>query len=103
MALKIIHTPGHTLESSCFLLKDKLRKDIALFSGDTVFLGDVGRPDLAIKSDLTVKDLAGLLYDSIQKLKELTVDIRLYPGHGAGSSCGKSIGAGNYCTLGAQF
>lgn len=76
---------------------------MALFSGDTIFLGEVGRPDLAIKSNLTAKDLAGMLYDSIQKLKSLSGDIRLYPGHGSGSSCGKSIGAGNYCTMEAQF
>jgi len=70
-----------------------------LFSGDTVFLGEIGRPDLAVKSDLTSKDLAGMLFDSIQKLKVLDPSTRLYPGHGAGSSCGKSIGAGNYCNI----
>lgn len=65
-------------------------------------MGEVGRPDLAVASDLTSADLAGMLYDSIKKVKALDKNLRLYPGHGAGSACGKSIGAGNFCTLGAQ-
>lgn len=101
--LQIVHTPGHTLESSCFLLSDKEGKEIALFTGDTVFLGEVGRPDLAaLENKLTKEDLAGLLFDSIQKLKQYIDDIRVYPGHGAGSACGKSIGGGDFCTLGQQ-
>jgi hydroxyacylglutathione hydrolase len=67
-----------------------------------VFLREVGRPDLAVAADISSSDLAGMLYDSVQKIKALDKDMRIYPGHGAGSSCGKSIGAGNFCTLGAQ-
>lgn len=101
-AVKIlaIHTPGHTLESTCFLLHDKNGKQVCLFTGDTVFLGDVGRPDLAVNSGLTKEDLAALLFSSIQKLKDYPNDIKIYPAHGAGSSCGKAIGAGNFSTLG---
>jgi glyoxylase-like metal-dependent hydrolase (beta-lactamase superfamily II) len=99
---QVIHTPGHTLESSCFLLYNKDAVATAMFTGDTVFLGDVGRPDLAIASTITKYDLAGYLYDSIQKLKPYHDDIRVYPAHGAGSACGKAIGTGNFCTLGEQ-
>lgn len=84
------------------MLNDSKGKDIALFSGDTVFLGEVGRPDLAVASEITSADLAGMLYDSIQKIKKLDGEIRVYPGHGAGSACGKSIGGGNFCTIGVQ-
>jgi hydroxyacylglutathione hydrolase len=101
--LKVHHTPGHTLESSCFQLIDSANKDICLFTGDTVFLGEVGRPDLACSSDITSEDLAGMLYDSIQKVKKLDGSMRLYPGHGSGSACGKSIGAGHFCSVGNQF
>lgn len=73
-----------------------------IFTGDTVFLGEVGRPDLAAGSELTTEDLAGQLYESVQKLKKLADEIRVYPGHGSGSACGKAIGAGNFCTLGQQ-
>jgi hydroxyacylglutathione hydrolase len=102
VTISVLHTPGHTLESSCFLLKDHHGKDAALFTGDTVFLGEVGRPDLACSEKITSQDLASMLYDSIQRLKTLDGNIRIYPGHGSGSACGKSIGAGNFCTLGAQ-
>ena len=102
VSVKVIHTPGHTPESSCYLLKDASGKDAAIFTGDTVFLGEVGRPDLACGENITSQDLAAMLYDSIQKLKTLDGGIRLYPGHGSGSACGKAIGAGNFCTLGAQ-
>ena len=98
----LIHTPGHTLESSCYLLRDSHHKQIALFTGDTVFLGDVGRPDLAVGGNITSQDLAGMLFESVQKLRSLPEDLRLYPGHGSGSACGKSIGGGNFCSLGAQ-
>lgn len=74
-----------------------------MFTGDTVFLGDVGRPDLAASGDVTKEDLASWLFDSIQKLKKRDGELRLYPGHGSGSACGKAIGAGNFCTLGKQF
>lgn len=101
--LKLIHTPGHTGESSCILLTDVNGKQQALFSGDTLFLNEVGRPDLAVKSNLTKEDLAGMLYDSLQKLKNLDKDVRVYPGHGAGSSCGKAIGKGDFCMMGTQM
>jgi glyoxylase-like metal-dependent hydrolase (beta-lactamase superfamily II) len=100
--IELLHTPGHTLESSCFLLKDSSKKPYALFSGDTVFLNEVGRPDLAVKAgDITEIDLAGMLYDSIQKkIMPLADDVIIFPSHGAGSSCGKNISKGKYCTLG---
>ena len=100
--LECLHTPGHTEESSCLVLHDAKGARRTVFTGDTVFLGEVGRPDLAVKTDLTSQDLASMLYDSLQRLKTLPDDIRIYPAHGAGSSCGKSIGAGDFCTLGAQ-
>lgn len=81
---------------------DSNNKSQCLFTGDTVFLNEVGRPDLAVKANLSSSDLAGMLFDSLQKIKKLNDDIRIYPGHGAGSSCGKSIGKGDYCTLGTQ-
>jgi hydroxyacylglutathione hydrolase len=103
VSLKVLHTPGHTLESSCFLLSDENGKDKALFSGDTLFIGDVGRPDLAVKSDLTKEDLAGLMYDSLNsKIKPLADDIMVYPAHGAGSSCGKNLSKETFDLLGNQ-
>ncbi|TXD84926.1 MBL fold metallo-hydrolase [Subsaximicrobium wynnwilliamsii] len=90
--IKALHTPGHTLESTSYLLIDAQGKDHALFSGDTLFLGDVGRPDLAIKSDLTKEDLAGMLYDSLRnKIMPLANEVIVYPAHGAGSACGKNL------------
>lgn len=101
--LKVLHTPGHTTESSCFLLKDENGNDYAVFTGDTLFVGDVGRPDLAVKSDLTREDLAGLLYTSLNtKLKTLADDVIVYPAHGAGSACGKNIGKETFSTIGQQ-
>lgn len=102
--IKVIHTPGHTLESSCFLLFDETGKPHALFTGDTLFLGDVGRPDLAQKAaNMTQEELAGLLYDSIyNKLMTLPDDLLLYPGHGAGSACGKNMMKETVDTLGHQ-
>src|SRR6218665_1491363 len=101
--LKVLHTPGHTMESSCYLLIDENGKDHAVFTGDTLFVGDVGRPDLAIKSDLTVSDLAGMLYDSLNaKIKPLADEVIVYPAHGAGSSCGKNIGKETFSTIGQQ-
>ena len=103
VTIKILHTPGHTMESCCFLLIDEKGKDHALFSGDTLFIGDVGRPDLAVKSDLSREDLAGFLYDSIQnKIMPLSDDVILYPGHGAGSACGKNMSQETVSTLGIQ-
>ncbi len=101
--LKVLHTPGHTLESSCFLLIDENGKDNAVFTGDTLFVGDVGRPDLAIKSNITIDDLAGMMYDSLNsKIIPLADDVIVYPGHGAGSSCGKNIGKETFSTIGIQ-
>jgi glyoxylase-like metal-dependent hydrolase (beta-lactamase superfamily II)/rhodanese-related sulfurtransferase len=92
ITIKLLHTPGHTMESSSYLLLDENGKEIALFSGDTLFLGDVGRPDLAQKSTMTQEDLAGILYDSLRnKIMTLPDDVVVYPGHGAGSACGKNM------------
>ena len=103
IAIKVLHTPGHTLESSSFLLIDEHGNNHAVFSGDTLFLGDVGRPDLAIKSDLTKEDLAGMLYDSLRtKIMTLADDIIVYPAHGAGSACGKNLSKETVGTIGNQ-
>lgn len=103
--ITIIHTPGHTMESTCFLLKDESGKPVGLFSGDTLFIGDVGRPDLAQKvaSDLTQEKLASYLYDSLRnKIMPLADDIIVYPAHGAGSACGKNMSKETTDTLGHQ-
>jgi len=102
--IKVLHTPGHTMESTCFLLIDESGKDHALFSGDTLFLGDVGRPDLAQKSEsMTQDDLAGLLYESLNaKIMPLADDVIVYPAHGAGSACGKNMMKETVDTLGNQ-
>lgn len=99
-----LHTPGHTMESTTYLLRDKNGKDIALFTGDTLFLGDVGRPDLAQKAaDMTQEQLAGILYDSLRtKIMPLADDITVYPAHGAGSACGKNMMKETIDTLGNQ-
>ncbi len=104
LSVEVLHTPGHTLESSCYLLKDENQKPYCVFTGDTLFVGDVGRPDLAQKGEiLTMQDLAGMLYDSLQtKIMPLADDIILYPAHGAGSSCGKSLGKETFSTIGEQ-
>lgn len=101
--IKVLHTPGHTLESCCYLLIDEQDKNYALFTGDTLFIGDVGRPDLAIKQDLTKEDLAGMLYDSLrEKIMPLEDDLLIYPAHGAGSACGKNMSKNTVDTLGNQ-
>ena len=101
--IKVLHTPGHTMESSSYLLINEDGKEEALFSGDTLFIGDVGRPDLAIKSDLTKEDLAGLLFDSLrQKVMTLPDDLIVYPAHGAGSACGKNLSSETWDILGHQ-
>jgi hydroxyacylglutathione hydrolase len=99
-----LHTPGHTMESTTYLLKDSNSKDYAIFSGDTLFLGDVGRPDLAQKmGELTERDLAGFLYDSLrEKIMPLADDVIVYPAHGAGSACGKNMMKETVDTLGNQ-
>ena len=100
----VLHTPGHTMESAVFLLKDEKGKDHAIFSGDTLFLGDVGRPDLAQKmGEITEKDLAGFLFDSLRnKIMPLADDVIVYPAHGAGSSCGKNLSKETVDILGNQ-
>ena len=104
VSIQVLHTPGHTLESSCYLLKDETRKDHAIFTGDTLFVGDVGRPDLAQKdNEITIEDLAGMLYDSLhEKIMPLANDVIVYPAHGAGSSCGKNLGSETFSTIGTQ-
>lgn len=103
ITLKALHTPGHTMESTTYLLVDENGKDHAIFSGDTLFLGDVGRPDLAVKSDLTKEDLASKLYDSIRnKIMPLHDDVIIYPGHGAGSACGKNMSSETVGTIGHE-
>ncbi len=103
--IRLIHTPGHTLESSCYLLIDETGKEQALFTGDTLFIGDVGRPDLAqhVIADLTQEKLANHLYDSLQnKILPLPDSLIVYPGHGAGSACGKNLSKETSDTLGHQ-
>ncbi len=105
LTIKVLHTPGHTMESSCFLLMDANKKPKALFSGDTLFIGDVGRPDLAqkVNSTLTPEKLAGYLFDSLRnKIVPLADDIIVYPAHGAGSACGKNMSKETTDTLGHQ-
>ncbi|MGM0478423.1 MAG: MBL fold metallo-hydrolase [Bacteroidota bacterium] len=102
--IKVLHTPGHTMESTTYLLIDEDGKDHAIFSGDTLFLGDVGRPDLAQKAaSMTQEQLAGHLYDSLMnKIMPLSDDVTVYPGHGAGSACGKNMSTDTVDTLGNQ-
>ena len=103
ITITAIHTPGHTMESTTYLLKDKNGKDIAIFTGDTLFLGDVGRPDLAQKSNMSQEDLAATLFDSLRtKIMPLADDITVYPAHGAGSACGKNLSKETVGTLGDQ-
>lgn len=104
ITITLLHTPGHTMESSCYLLKDKDGKDYALFSGDTLFLGDVGRPDLAQKAaEITQEDLAGFLYDSLRnKIMTLADEVIVYPAHGAGSACGKNLSKETVGSIGNQ-
>ena len=103
ITITAIHTPGHTMESTTYLLKDKNGKDIAIFTGDTLFLGDVGRPDLAQKSNMSQEDLAATLFDSLRtKIMPLADDITVYPAHGAGSACGKNLSKETVGTLGNQ-
>lgn len=104
VTFKVLHTPGHTMESTCYLLQDEAGKEVALFSGDTLFIGDVGRPDLAQKAaHMTQEDLAGTLYDSLRnKIMPLSDDIIVYPAHGAGSACGKNMSKETSDTLGHQ-
>lgn len=104
VTIEVLHTPGHTMESTTYLLRDKEGKPHAIFTGDTLFLGDVGRPDLAQKgADMTQEDLAGILYDSLRnKLMTLPDDVIVYPGHGAGSACGKNMSSETVGSVGDQ-
>ncbi len=104
LTIEVLHTPGHTLESSCYLLKDENGKDYCVFTGDTLFVGDVGRPDLAQQENkITTVDLAGMLYDSLHaKIVPLADDVIVYPAHGPGSACGKNLGPNTYSTIGEE-
>ena len=104
ITITVLHTPGHTPESTTYLLKDQKKKPYAIFTGDTLFIGDVGRPDLAQKKgSLTKEDLAGWLYDSLRKkIMTLPDDVLVYPAHGAGSACGKNMSSETWDTLGNQ-
>jgi hydroxyacylglutathione hydrolase len=105
VSFKVLHTPGHTMESTCYLLKNENGKESALFTGDTLFVGDVGRPDLAqkVKAELTPEMLAGHLYESLRnKIMPLPDDVMVYPAHGAGSACGKMMSRETIDTLGHQ-
>ena len=103
LTIEVLHTPGHTLESTCYLLKDENGKDHCVFTGDTLFVGDVGRPDLAQGGDLTMSELAGMLYESLQKkIMPLADDVIVYPAHGPGSSCGKNLGPETHSTIAEQ-
>jgi glyoxylase-like metal-dependent hydrolase (beta-lactamase superfamily II)/rhodanese-related sulfurtransferase len=103
LTLRLLHTPGHTMESSSYLLIDEKGNTPYVFTGDCLFIGDVGRPDLAVKSDLTQSDLAGHLFDSLRnKIMTLPDDIIVYPNHGAGSACGKNMSSETFDTLGNQ-
>ena len=101
LKIQVIHTPGHTLESSCFLLFNKENKPHCLFSGDTLFVGDVGRPDL-LGGIITKEELASHMFNSLKKLTTLPDDVILYPAHGPGSACGKNIGKETFSTIGEQ-
>jgi glyoxylase-like metal-dependent hydrolase (beta-lactamase superfamily II) len=104
LTFRVLHTPGHTMESTCYLLLDENGAEKALFSGDTLFIGDVGRPDLAQKAaNLTQDQLAGYLFDSLRnKVMTLPDDVTVYPAHGAGSACGKNMSKETYDSLGHQ-
>ena len=104
LTIEVLYTPGHTLESTCYLLKDASGKNHCVFTGDTLFVGDVGRPDLAQKgADITMNDLAGMMYESIHtKLFPLEDDVIVYPAHGPGSSCGKNLGPNTHSTIGEE-
>ncbi|MFN3939583.1 MAG: MBL fold metallo-hydrolase, partial [Chitinophagales bacterium] len=102
ITFKVLHTPGHTLESSCFLLSDANGKQHAIFTGDTLFVGDVGRPDL-LDGFMSKEELASMMYDSLnKKIKPLADDVIVYPAHGPGSACGKSLGKETFSTIGIQ-
>jgi hydroxyacylglutathione hydrolase len=104
ISFEVLHTPGHTIESTCYLLRNEENAPHAVFTGDTLFVGEVGRPDLSLpNSQLTTKDLAGMLYDSLQqKIVPLPDPVLVYPAHGPGSNCGKNLGANTHSTIGIE-
>src|SRR5215204_3601641 len=104
ISIEVLHTPGHTLESSCYLLRNENAEPHCVFTGDTLFVGDVGRPDLAQKAaELTMEELAGMLYESLQKkIISLADDVIVYPAHGPGSACGKNLGPNTFSTIGEE-
>ena len=102
ISFQVLHTPGHTIESTCYLLRDENDKPHAIFTGDTLFVGDVGRPDLS-SGDMSSEELAGIMYDTLQnKIIPLADAIIVYPAHGAGSSCGKNLGPNTFSTIGEE-
>jgi glyoxylase-like metal-dependent hydrolase (beta-lactamase superfamily II)/rhodanese-related sulfurtransferase len=102
ITIELVHTPGHTLESSCYLLRDENIKPNAIFTGDTLFVGDVGRPDLS-SGNMTSEELAGIMYDTLKdKILPLADDVIVYPAHGPGSSCGKNMGPNTFSTIGEE-
>jgi hydroxyacylglutathione hydrolase len=102
VSFTVLHTPGHTIESTCYLLKDEKGNDHAIFTGDTLFVGDVGRPDLS-SGNLSSEELAGIMYETIQnKILPLADNILVYPAHGPGSSCGKNLGPNTHSTIGEE-
>ena len=102
IVIQAIHTPGHTIESTCYLLTGENQKPYCIFTGDTLFVGDVGRPDLS-SGDMTTEELASVMYDTIQnKILPLQDDIIVYPAHGPGSSCGKNLGPDTFSTIGEE-
>jgi len=105
VSIEVVHTPGHTMESTCYVLRNEAGEQVAIFTGDTLFLGDVGRPDLAQKAaSMTQEDLAGILFDSLRtKIMTLPPSITVYPGHGAGSACGKNMSKETVGTLSEQL
>ena len=105
VTIEVLHTPGHTMESTCYVLRNEAGEQVAIFSGDTLFLGDVGRPDLAQKAaSMTQEDLASILFDSLRtKIMTLPPSITVYPGHGAGSACGKNMSKETVGTLAEQL
>ncbi|HEY8967906.1 MAG TPA: MBL fold metallo-hydrolase, partial [Puia sp.] len=97
--IEVLHTPGHTVESACYLVRSAEGAPYAIFTGDTLFVGDVGRPDLS-SGNLSKEELAGMLYDSLRsKIMPLPDNVIVYPAHGPGSSCGKNLGPNTYSTI----
>jgi glyoxylase-like metal-dependent hydrolase (beta-lactamase superfamily II)/rhodanese-related sulfurtransferase len=102
LRLRVMHTPGHTLESTCYILQDEQHKDYCVFTGDTLFVGDVGRPDL-FSGNLSKEELAAYLYDSLHtKIANLEDHVLVYPAHGPGSACGKNLGPNTHSTIAEQ-